>query len=104
CLMIRPPPSSTLFPYTTLFRSDCCPQRLGNTRSRVSCSSTSPGGVPLRRCAMDTLFAKVAGLDVHLKGIQCAVRSRQESGKLIRSEEHTSELQSRGHLVCRLLL
>jgi hypothetical protein len=31
---------------------------------------------------MDTLFVKVAGLDVHLKGIQCAVRCRQESGKL----------------------
>src|SRR5438034_2554661 len=36
-----------------------------------------------RRCAMDTLFDRVAGLDVHLKGIQCAVRSRQESGKLL---------------------
>src|SRR5438093_5812967 len=35
------------------------------------------------RCAMDTLFARVAGLDVHLKGIQCAVRCRQDSGKLL---------------------
>jgi transposase len=44
--------------------------------------------VPRRRlrqeCAMDTLFTKVAGLDVHLKGIQCAVRCCQESGKLIK--------------------
>src|SRR5258708_38946081 len=37
------------------------------------------------RCAMDTLFMKVAGLDVHLKSIQCAVRCRQASGKLLAS-------------------
>src|SRR5947208_6894443 len=61
--MIRRPPRSTLFPYTTLFRSRCC-----WTRS-VSCRSRSR-----RSC--------------------CASRS----------EEHTSELQSPDHLVCRLLL
>src|SRR5687767_14246955 len=42
-----------------------------------------PAACLLGRCAMDTLFAKVAGLDVHLKTIQCAVRCRQESGKLL---------------------
>src|SRR6516162_4123546 len=67
---------------TSIRTRDCCPQRLGNTRSRMVRSSTSPDGVPPRRCAMDTLFVKVAGLDVHLKWIQCAVRVRQESGKL----------------------
>jgi transposase len=47
-------------------------------------SSTSPGGTPpFGGCAMDTLFPKVAGLDVHLKSVQCAVRCRQESGKLV---------------------
>src|SRR6266508_5891534 len=60
-LMIRRPPRSTLFPYTTLFRSPC--------------------PAPARLCDHQTL------------------------GQIIeRSEEHTSELQSRGHLVCRLLL
>src|SRR6266702_6870804 len=62
-LMIRRPPRSTLFPYTTLFRSrhrrERCTRRIRRARSRRGCR---------------------------------------------RSEEHTSELQSRGHLVCRLLL
>src|SRR2546422_8196633 len=70
--MIRRPPRSTLFPYTTLFRS-----RGGQTRlSR-----------PLRAAASR------AGISGH-----CLERRR------CRSEEHTSELQSRLHLVCRLLL
>src|SRR5260370_6194272 len=42
-----------------------------------------PAAYLLRRCAMDTLFSKGAGFDVHLKRIQCAVRCRQESGKLL---------------------
>src|SRR6266702_7263433 len=63
-LMIRHPPRSTLFPYTTLFRSD-----------------------EIRESDLDEVG--------HL-------RFRQENQP--RSEEHTSELQSRGHLVCRLLL
>src|SRR6201987_6261268 len=65
-LMIRRPPRSTLFPYTTLFRS---------TRDRYRRRSTVPPG-----------------------------RSRPECAKAARSEEHTSELQSPDHLVCRLLL
>src|SRR2546422_2649145 len=82
--MIRRPPRSTLFPYTTLFRS---PER----RSR-----------PLQ----DTRGAAVAHLAVGadvigVLGIGGAARADDE---LPRSEEHTSELQSRLHLVCRLLL
>src|SRR2546429_4344692 len=73
-LMIRRPPRSTLFPYTTLFRSLHERQRL----ERLC------GGAPER----DQL--RVAGA--------CDERPRP------RSEEHTSELQSRLHLVCRLLL
>src|SRR5439155_20225438 len=73
-LMIRRPPRSTLFPYTTLFRS----VRLG------------PGGVRF----FVHLLARPAAAP-----IQCR-RKRWDA----RSEEHTSELQSRGHLVCRLLL
>src|SRR5256884_6575070 len=68
-LMIRRPPRSTLFPYTTLFRSAACrspsrPRRRGRSSSGCCVAST------------------------------CSIRS----------EEHTSELQSRLHLVCRLLL
>src|SRR2546422_3512869 len=75
--MIRRPPRSTLFPYTTLFRSP--------SRSK-SISATSPGGVG----AMRTV-------------VPCRPR-RGLKPSCQRSEEHTSELQSRLHLVCRLLL
>src|SRR5260370_10501258 len=67
--MIRRPPRSTLFPYTTLFRSN--PSGKGPSVQRAT---------PARRTA------------------------RMENGRIIRSEEHTSELQSHLNLVCRLLL
>src|SRR5439155_24498693 len=72
-LMIRRPPRSTLFPYTTLFRSCSC-------------------GSPSR---------KASQLDPPSR-----VRATNSPPSMLirRSEEHTSELQSRGHLVCRLLL
>src|SRR2546427_5237937 len=82
--MIRRPPRSTLFPYTTLFRSAC---RLGQPLpgrgwryTRCSAAST----VPLQTTRRDK-----------------TVRSRDVRR---RSEEHTSELQSQSNLVCRLLL
>src|SRR6266550_7564827 len=71
-LMIRRPPRSTLFPYTTLFRSRRRPAWRG-CRWRSACCA-SPGLLPIR------------------------------TPITARSEEHTSELQSRLHLVCRLLL
>src|SRR2546422_5447678 len=94
--MIRRPPRSTLFPYTTLFRSD-------------------QGESPARHIAADDLewlnpLANMdAGLDLqvprarhlafsHAPDVSHGVLNR------MRSEEHTSELQSRLHLVCRLLL
>src|SRR3989442_6870817 len=73
--MIRRPPRSTLFPYTTLFRSV---HRL-RTRRPVAISSTSAS-------ATSNATSEVA------------------LALVLRSEEHTSELQSRPHLVCRLLL
>src|SRR2546429_2366224 len=80
--MIRRPPRSTLFPYTTLFRSP---------RARTAPIAVDRG---LRvRCAHPTLLR-----GWHYEAL-CRVVGR--SG---RSEEHTSELQSRLHLVCRLLL
>src|SRR3712207_9433524 len=72
-LMIRRPPRSTLFPYTTLFRSPA------NMRG----STNTKGSTPL---------------------IRAANNGDLEVVKLLRSEEHTSELQSRQYLVCRLLL
>src|SRR5258708_26806160 len=72
-LMIRRPPRSTLFPYTTLFRS----WRVG----RVQRLANADGGNHRGR-----------------------TQARRPAGELERSEEHTSELQSPDHLVCRLLL
>src|SRR3712207_7917466 len=83
--MIRRPPRSTLFPYTTLFRS--CPRRSTSTGPRRSSEGMSTGGVPLGN--RTTLGPSVT-----------STASRSAS----RSEEHTSELQSRQYLVCRLLL
>src|SRR3712207_7321279 len=83
--MIRRPPRSTLFPYTTLFRS------------------------PVLELAFQRLFGKVVLPRCHL--FQCLAYLGARSGGgydiqpiLFRSEEHTSELQSRQYLVCRLLL
>src|SRR2546422_2919467 len=86
--MIRRPPRSTLFPYTTLFRS--CPLQVDS------------GSVTFR-WAVDTAAVSrrtggaIAGAGTTTGSSGTALASR-------RSEEHTSELQSRLHLVCRLLL
>src|SRR2546422_7966184 len=84
-LMIRRPPRSTLFPYTTLFRS--LPDVLGDV---------ARPDLALRR-QHDHRFDEVA----ELAHVPRPVGVHQD---LERSEEHTSELQSRLHLVCRLLL
>src|SRR5438105_6175593 len=87
--MIRPPPRSTLFPYTTLFRSHTPfdPHRRGRERQdppRPRSGEPCGAAVPRRRCLGG---ARPPGNAVG-----------------VRSEEHTSELQSRVDLVCRLLL
>src|SRR5688572_32500113 len=78
--MIRRPPRSTLFPYTTLFRSS----RVVRRRCHIDSTGRGRDRVPLRRPRRDR---------------RCA---RRWVGT--RSEEHTSELQSQSNLVCRLLL
>src|SRR3712207_8169089 len=85
-LMIRRPPRSTLFPYTTLFRS-CTPlvAELGGEDDLVA---------PAGYCLADEFL--VGERTVHVRGV--------EERYAERSEEHTSELQSRQYLVCRLLL
>src|SRR5256885_7407351 len=89
--MIRRPPRSTLFPYTTLFRS---PITTPSSTSQSSCCEPRGRrmGSPGSRIAFDHL-AKIGGS----LGIGLPVSSA-------RSEEHTSELQSPCNLVCRLLL
>src|SRR3989442_6353451 len=87
--MIRRPPRSTLFPYTTLFRSDRrgaldVDMRHGRARKRV------------RRGEHELVLP-----DISIAW--CPAEHRRGVGEY-RSEEHTSELQSRPHLVCRLLL
>src|SRR3712207_7426323 len=88
--MIRRPPRSTLFPYTTLFRSLVVDDALG----RLLGGHVLRGPLdPVLGLALDPGGAKVD--DLHLAG------ARDHD---VRSEEHTSELQSRQYLVCRLLL
>src|SRR5947209_13739857 len=84
--MIRQPPRSTLFPYTTLFRSRDHQERRRNHRQR---------DVPIPGLITANLIVIQAGLV--LGGLEGLLNGP-------RSEEHTSELQSRQYLVCRLLL
>src|SRR3712207_8871859 len=89
-LMIRRPPRSTLFPYTTLFRSflidiDAKARRQGRVGRRDDQAHRLARGQPLH-------------------GLDSSIERRQPLVRQARSEEHTSELQSRQYLVCRLLL
>src|SRR2546425_8841248 len=93
--MIRRPPRSTLFPYTTLFRSNAVvftriddhPARLREVLAHEEARSAS-------RQLLDQLAAVLAPLPSELRWVV----------EEVRSEEHTSELQSLAYLVCRLLL
>src|SRR3712207_7240523 len=94
--MIRRPPRSTLFPYTTLFRSSADePQGVAlSVISRGRCSSASASSAVSKNEPGCAGSAKCASA-------RSRIRSASSSH---RSEEHTSELQSRQYLVCRLLL
>src|SRR2546430_10772610 len=85
--MIRRPPRSTLFPYTTLFRSH------KNAPVSTACCGPNNRGVAVANglIFLGTLDGQLLALD-------------QGTGKEKRSEEHTSELQSQSNIVCRLLL
>src|SRR3989449_6971932 len=97
--MIRRPPRSTLFPYTTLFRSPAATQRLPRCRSGSPPPFASRGPL-LGKGRRGWAWITARAPSMHHPS---AGRKRQRVGKQ-RSEEHTSELQSRLHLVCRLLL
>src|SRR2546430_8783276 len=83
--MIRRPPRSTLFPYTTLFRSLAAQGRLGRGGIGMLLAEPTSGAVWNANRGAISLRVRVLG-------------------KSARSEEHTSELQSQSNLVCRLLL
>src|SRR2546422_5356262 len=89
--MIRRPPRSTLFPYTTLFRSS-------SLRMSIVCVSWHSGHAGSERCGA------AAARKASVAAGGSAWPHRLSALRLLRSEEHTSELQSRLHLVCRLLL
>src|SRR5690348_18203143 len=86
--MLRPPPRSTLFPYTTLFRS------------------RSPPMPPTWKTFSKGILEKYSAVSSGTAVPSCIFRSQNLTPGIerIRSEEHTSELQSPVHLVCRLLL
>src|SRR5690606_41723088 len=101
CLVTRRPPRSTLFPYTTLFRSRAPPDL---TRSRalragraVPGGQAHPNGLRRHRPARSTGVGRIPPRS------RSTERAAPASAR-VRSEEHTSELQSRENLVCRLLL
>src|SRR3712207_8175429 len=95
--MIRRPPRSTLFPYTTLFRSAHGLARLPFVGSRVL---SFPPGAARRAAVSQFPFAAPASDRTHPRLSMPLILTAGPS----RSEEHTSELQSRQYLVCRLLL
>src|SRR5437660_5985545 len=86
CSLVLRPLRATLFPYTTLFRS-------------------SAEGL---RLTLQRVWTRIQKLSAHAGKTKLVLRPKQEQLHQLRftcrSEEHTSELQSRGHLVCRLLL
>src|SRR5947209_11350929 len=102
--MLRGPPRSTLFPYTTLFRS---------RRKTPACNAPigvrDPGAAKADAANLKSAFSKIDAREMFLTAASPGVVSlffRDEyyrSEEAYRSEEHTSELQSRQYLVCRLL-
>src|SRR3712207_7136122 len=88
--MIRRPPRSTLFPYTTLFRSPCTTHPPCSPR-RATCAPARSGPRPRSTATLG-------------RSPTCSPSTPCPRCRGARSEEHTSELQSRQYLVCRLLL
>src|SRR5207253_10003501 len=98
--LLRPPPSPTLFPYTTLFRSAyaaVAPERI------VAARVENDHGEALA-AALDLPDQRIVDIDAVVLQLVFFVHRSVHGKQEVRSEEHTSELQSRGHLVCRLLL
>src|SRR3712207_8079725 len=96
--MIRRPPRSTLFPYTTLFRST------SPSIEKVHWSSGTRGVGPAERTGKSFTRYCPGGTRPAVSACRRLPTNPRETKRCARSEEHTSELQSRQYLVCRLLL
>src|SRR3712207_8564921 len=92
-LMIRRPPRSTLFPYTTLFRS---PRAVTARVAYASGTGFYADGLGSRQLRLSYCYPTPERITEGVRRLACVLEAR--------SEEHTSELQSRQYLVCRLLL
>src|SRR3712207_8212561 len=97
--MIRRPPRSALFPYPTLFRSVFV-----DAGSIAYSAVTQPRPEPLRQRGTPSLAEAAHSTRVRPNSISTDPAGWSSQFRVIRSEEHTSELQSRQYLVCRLLL
>src|SRR3712207_8755975 len=96
--MIRRPPRSTLFPYTTLFRSFLSKHLYLRRAAGVALRPEGYDIAPLGQRVRDAAFRIPLATDEALAALAVTANYK------VRSEEHTSELQSRQYLVCRLLL
>src|SRR3712207_8543579 len=96
--MIRRPPRSTLFPYTTLFRSI-----VASGVSALNPEIMGLGPIEASRQALQRAGLSIEDID-QVEINEAFAAQVLPSAKHLRSEEHTSELQSRQYLVCRLLL
>src|SRR3712207_8114485 len=102
--MIRRPPRSTLFPYTTLFRSAAVHGHVHDaapTAEQPHLADIGEDGEEFGRHLVHD--RQVAALRVRIVVVEVATEDQAALVRLGRSEEHTSELQSRQYLVCRLL-
>src|SRR5207244_5350460 len=99
----RRPTRTTPFPYTTLFRSAPANERTASINSAIRISHSAFGSALKHRRLFSAPGRRESEMSVRgSRGAPAAWRAREEA--LLRSEEHTSELQSPDHLVCRLLL
>src|SRR3712207_8763739 len=98
--MIRRPPRSTLFPYTTLFRSRCAP------KAQYELYAAYASGKGARKDLATAMTWLRRAAEGNNPRAQATLGRAYQKGEGVprRSEEHTSELQSRQYLVCRLLL
>src|SRR2546430_9446576 len=96
--MIRRPPRSTLFPYTTLFRSP------GGRKTKYTVFGPTAGKVVLPDNCCCSISRMVVSVTLGSGSGAVTVAVPEPEPSVTRSEEHTSELQSQSNLVCRLLL
>src|SRR3712207_7089590 len=102
--MIRRPPRSTLFPYTTLFRSRAQKRERARLQNRLCRRSIMQECTPMRcKCAVFPGSLAHAFCSVNKQPSAILAVEAPDYVAHARSEEHTSELQSRQYLVCRLL-